>query len=622
MKEMESGQEPEVYRKQANWLLRNPGPRGRYVERVLLFAAIIFFFVSSFHPGWIRSETDFPNYYTAARLLLKHAPIAKYYDWPWFQKQMNFAGVENQLGGYIPQTPLTMLPVVAFAGFTPQVAKRCWLVLNLGFLAGTIYLLSRLTTLGVTRISLFAFTGYGTMHTNFLFGQYYVFLLFLLTLGLWRLTNEKKGAGGFLYGAAFALKLYGAPFAVYFLLKRHWRALAGMIVGFAMFLTISIIVFGWSGNVYFATHILPRALRGETLDPYHSGNGTIITLLRRTFVREAELNPKPLWDAPWMFFLLRPFIVSSVLLLGCFLVWHSKHSKYLFAWFFVLVILLSPNTASYTLILLLLPLTILLEESSTTTGIFLLGTYWLLNLPLGHAWMSLFPRVILLLGIVAATGRRYWRVLRIAELSLIAFSAAAIAGIQGWRNYHSYLQEPAQRWEHVAEQRGALYSSFPVALRSGIAYESIGKAHYVLRWYHANRNEELTFAGEAFHPVALSPDGPLQFELVAHGISRTMLLNLFTRKVIETPRASISPSGTSPDGRWMVSVADTGSSQQIWLRRRQDGRTVRLTDGDCNSFAPAWELDSSAVLFASDCNRGIGLPTLYRARIDRVAFPR
>ena len=101
------------------------------------------------------------------------------------------------------------------------------------------------------------------MHTNFLFGQYYVFLLFLLTLGLWCLTNKKKGAGGFLYGAAFALKLYGAPFAIYFLLKRHWRALTGMIVGFAMFLTISIIIFGWSGNVYFATHILPRALRGS-----------------------------------------------------------------------------------------------------------------------------------------------------------------------------------------------------------------------------------------------------------------------------------------------------------------------------------------------------------------------
>ena len=47
----------------------------------------------------------------------------------------------------------------------------------------------------------------------------------------------------------------------------------------------------------------------------------------------------------------------------------------------------------------------------------------------------------------------------------------------------------------------------------------IRKMHYVLRWLHGGRNEELHFAGDAFHPIAQSPESPVHFELVAYGKS-------------------------------------------------------------------------------------------------------
>jgi hypothetical protein len=109
---------------------------------VLLLACLLTF---SIFQGWDRAETDFPNYYTAAVLLRKGQPLRKYYHWPWFQRQMNYAGIEHQLGGYIPQTPLTMLPMVPLAGFHVQTAKRFWLLLNLVLLAGTLLMLSHLT---------------------------------------------------------------------------------------------------------------------------------------------------------------------------------------------------------------------------------------------------------------------------------------------------------------------------------------------------------------------------------------------------------------------------------------------------------------------------------------------
>src|SRR5580692_5440753 len=80
-------------------------------RRIAVWTAVAlagtFFLATSFRQGWTRVETDFPNYYTAAVLARHHMPLPRFYDWRWFQRQMNYTGTERQLGGYIPQTPLT-----------------------------------------------------------------------------------------------------------------------------------------------------------------------------------------------------------------------------------------------------------------------------------------------------------------------------------------------------------------------------------------------------------------------------------------------------------------------------------------------------------------------------------
>src|SRR5271168_4300935 len=126
--------------------------------RVLAMLLLVFFLGNTFRKGWIRSETDFPNYYTAA-VLVRHAgePLRDYYDWTWFQRQMNYAGIEHGLGAYVPQTPITMLPIVPLAGYPVQTAKRIWLVLNLVFLAATVWMLSRITRTRIEYIAILMF---------------------------------------------------------------------------------------------------------------------------------------------------------------------------------------------------------------------------------------------------------------------------------------------------------------------------------------------------------------------------------------------------------------------------------------------------------------------------------
>jgi hypothetical protein len=581
--------------------------------------AFLFFLATAFRGGWKNLGTDFPNYYTAAVLVRQSQPLHSYYDWTWFQRQMNYAGVEHQLGNYNPHTPLTMLPLVGLARFAPLRAKQIWLLCNLGFLAMIVWLLSRMTRFRIEQVWLLAFCGYFSLRINFLYGQYYVFLLFLLTLAFYCLNRENQILSGALAGLAFGLKLYGGPFLLYFIVKRNWKAVVGMIVSIACLGAIAIALFGWNDIVYYATQIFPRSLEGGAIDPYNPGVPAFPVMLRHLFVREPELNPHPRWEAPWMFFFLRTFVALAIILflaLGVALKPSSDRRD--FAWFVIAAVLLSTNTASYTFILLLLPLVLLLDESPPWQCGFFVGSYILLTAPLGFLW--LFPKVWLLIALFVMLGWERWRSLSRAWIVGATVLAALIALIDARQHMRAYAEEPGQRFERVAVEEGAIFSSYPAVSRAGIFYQSMGRDRYVLRWLHDNRNEdeELVFEGQAFHPIATTPDGPIYFEVVANRTSTMMQFDPTTRKT--TPQVAPVRVGTtkpvpSPDGKWTAFTSTRNGPEQVWLRNLADGRETRLTGGNCNSSAPAWVLDSKSILFASDCGRAFGLPALYRARL-------
>jgi hypothetical protein len=588
--------------------------------RLLALTSVVFFLLTAFRAGYLHDETDFPNYYTAAVAVSRGQQLHNFYDWTWFQRQMNYAGFERQLGAYTPQTPLTMLPFVELTRFAPQTAKRIWLVANLIFLGATVWLLSQVTQFRWEQIALVAFCGYGSLYMNFLYGQYYVFLLFLLTLAYYCLHQQRATAGGFVFGIVFGLKLYGGPFLIYFAAKRNWKAIAGMLTALVFAGLAAIAMFGWRDVIFYATQILPRSLEGGSVDPYHVGNPTISTLLRHTFMPEPELNPQPLWNSPWLFFFLRS-LVLFVLALFTFLglaLHRAGNEKRDFAWFVILVLLLSTSVASYTFIVLFLPVILLLEEANQPERIALLACFVLLCSPLPFRLDPFFPKVWLLLGLYFIAGRPHWRSLRPSLVAAASTIVVLAALFDANRHMASYANEPGQRLERIAVEKGELFASNPAISPFGLFYQTMGRDRYVLSWMHGDRIEKISFQGQMFNPFA-SDDGRIRFELVANGQSRMMEFNPLNHEVAQLPSdAPAEMEGdakVSPDGKWEAFAAELGGSKQIWVRDLATGKAEPLTGGRCNSIAPAWEMDSGSILFASDCGRAYGLPALYRAKI-------
>lgn len=607
-------------------------PRPQHLVLLTRLAALICaasFIVTSFLHGWNRDATDFRNYYTGAVSVRKSKPLRNFYDADWFQRQMNDAGIQP-LGSYIPQTPLAMLPLVPFSRFPVQTAKRIWLFINLGFLGATFWMLSRLTGFSFPSVALLGFLGYGTLHTNFLFGQYYVCVLFLITASLFSLEARAQSSAGVFLSVAFALKLYGGPFLLYLAIKRRWRAVLAMLAGALCFIGFAFWLFGWDDLLYFAHNILPRALAGEVIDPYNSLNNTFSTLLRRLFVMEPELNPHPLWNAPAAFFFLEPFLTLLIFVMPLLGVFRSTDVKPAFAWFALAVVLASPNIGSYTYVLALLPVMLLLEHASTPQKIFLVICYFLLGFPMNSHWSWFFPKLWLLLALFLFAGRPYWQLVKSSAAISAVCSVALLSGISAVVHLANYLQEPEHYFQPVAVQAGTIFSSSPAVLKSGIAYQALARDRYVLRWLHDGHIEDFRFNGHVMNPVAESPDGPIRFDLLAMGRSTSVLFDIKTKSVRPPERSGSAPPEllssserqiASPDKEWIVFTRPRNGYTQIWLKSPATGVSQRITGGSCSSWSPVWELDSAAILFASDCNRGIGCPAIYRARFNDMRLP-
>jgi hypothetical protein len=597
----------------------------RAAARVLAIGGTLILLLTAFRAGWNQQTTDFPNYYTAALLVRQHAPLRNFYDWTWFQKQMTLAGFENQLGAYTAQTPLTMTPMLPIAAYAPQTAKRIWISSSFILLAATIWLLSRTTALSWEHLALLALGGFGSLNTSFLLGQYYLFLLFLLTLSFCWLKRRATGLSGTAAGVAFCLKLYGGPLLAYYAVKREWRGALSFLISSAALAGCAIALFGWADCTYYFTHVLPRSLDGSASDPYDPGNATLSTFFRRLFVREPELNPAPVFNAPWAFFFLYRLTSLTIALLPCVAIFTARNRSHDrdFALFVIAILLLSTSVSSYTYVLLLLPVALLIEGSRAIERAVLVFLYVLLNAPLwhaGHNLTALFPKLWLLLLLFALAGRPYLRHLTrrrwIGTLALVTVAST----LDTFSRMTDYRQEPGQRYEHIAVEQSAALSTFPVVLRDEVFYESLDvrQERYLLGRLHNETTEAISFEGQAFYPTATS-DGAIRFELVKNRKTMLMQFDPSTRTTNRLDPASFSQlprtEAISPDGRWVAFTSDTSGHQHIRLRNTLSGKVEELTGGSCNSSYPAWASDSSAIIFASDCGRSFGLTSLYRARI-------
>jgi hypothetical protein len=131
-----------------------------------------------------------------------------------------------------------------------------------------------------------------------------------------------------------------------------------------------------------------------------------------------------------------------------------------------------------------------------------------------------------------------------------------------------------------------------------------------------DRGREVTAAPSDVLDFGFFPDG--RIVLSANRDRRSRLFSGDERAArfieIDTSERPARFPAISPDGERLAYSREERGQWQLWVLQLASGRQNRLTTGDCNSIMPAWARDSTTIVYASDCGRGLGQTALCTIR--------
>ena len=601
-------------------------------EILLVLLLLANFCWNSLRPGWKSLHTDFPNYYLAARLYREGYPLARLYDWTWLQHEKHRFEIEQPLVGFVPLTPFSLLPMAPFAGLPPLQAKHIWLVLNLSCLALEWRLLVGLTALGRRRTLLLVLLAILPLRTNFLYGQYYVFLLLLCTVAAVLYLKGWEASSGATLAFAAGLKVFPAFFALFFLRKKRWRAVQGFVAGGLAVGLSSVALLGWQVNRVYVTQVLPRALRGESHDPYSLGWNSVTGLLHRLLIAEPDLNPHPVVHAPALFGVLQPLWQVFVLLITLYLVAGTRRDerRELFEWgaFTCMLLVLSSVTGTYHLCVLILAVVLctdfLIQDRRKWLATLLVAPYILLSYPFSISgtaagWRSLVavPRMWLLLAIWAvmlfALGRCFPRFgpnrrerLRFAfayALIAVASIAVTLRGLRGeFDNYALRLPPLPSSFRSASPSVAAGGNATTYSVMTGDGYR--------IARVQGTTTGVLPLTPDVFNP-AHDPSLPLTWVDGWHAGSDEPQVVALTTEGRPIPNSVISNAQAptiSANSQYVAFIREQNGRGTLWMKHVEagsvpDGGEQPETRDDLDvweaSFTPAGTLVVSAARHGS-----------------------
>jgi hypothetical protein len=576
---------------EAESVLRALEPRHGYrstalsylVEWNLLVFLLGLFMWHALIPAWETLNSDFPNYYLAGLLYRRGVSLERIYEWTWFQRENDHLGVRPGLVGFAPNPPICALPIAPLTSFSPLVAKRIWLVLNVGFIALSVALLKSSTRLTWRCISVVSLSCIVPMHSNMLLGQFYLLLLLLICASYCMFCHGRQFVSGVLAGIAASLKLFPALMLLLFLWKRNWSAVAGFVCAVVLLLGLSITTLGWGVHAVFVSEVLPQMSRGDWLAPYDLWRNSFITLWSHLFLYEPQLNPSPLISSVLLYIVA--MAATGTLLLFAFALASNSDKKAInsaleWAALIPLCLLLSTTTGSYHPTVLIFTAVVgidaLLARSKPNLAIVVFSTFVVACAPLPATINAHFP--VRLVAIVALYLLLLYEMRKTSKLPLsprTLFSAAAvflILAIVNGRSQRSHAEDfsrrlrlswPGQRASTVAPIPGGLAmidmwptKYAPILLRNGLVH-NISLATDVLSL--AGNNElsrlyvEVTGARSTIEQLQVDPVG-----------------------------ATINPvfdghdPAVSADGKWLTFLRDKNGMPEVWIKQTNSAALPRL----------------------------------------------
>ena len=547
------------------------------VEWVALVLLTVQFAVRTLPDAWKTLNTDFPNYFVTASLVRAHADTSRVYEWVWIERQKDHLQLDQRIIGMVPITPFSTLAVYPLTRLPALTAKHWWNLFNLGLLAATAMLIRGMTGIAWRRILLVVAVNFA-LRLNFMYGQYYVLLLFLLTLACYLYLRQRRFLSGVAIGIAAGLKIFPVIFLLYFLRKRDWRAFAGGAVAGLAAALVSIAVFGWELHRVYLAQVLPASLRGEGLDPYNLSAASLSSLLHRLFVYEPQLNPHPAINVAWLFAIfhsvLQMLVMAPALLLAERGNTDARRVRLEWAAIVAASLAISTSPGTYLFTLLILPVCLMLEVlprgkhyvfKAVLAGAYAVATF-MSGAGQGYeGWLSLLavPRLHALLVLCVLA---YVLLVRQRSFRLVTWDRVAWAGVLGALMIFSVvgnLRHQRGLYEdyqyRVVAPEGSYMTVHPAAQGDGVAFVSMRGDGY-----HSGMDAK---GAVSFSPSSADDELAVAASERERWVERvgresSVISSDAGRPVIERAESPV----VSPDGRWLAYLRVEQGRGRVWVR--------------------------------------------------------
>ena len=348
--------------------------------------------------------SDFAGYYFGGRELLS-GRFGNAYDMEQLNRLIGQAGYRDVFVSYAPFPPFTSLMFAPWLVFPPGTAKLLFDGFSCLLFLFTLMRVRVFLSIPPMPVLLVPVVFFVPIANNLYFGQSYLLLFCLLLEGYMAYKEDRVVVASLLWGLAVLFKVFPGVILLFLLLRKQYKAAAGLCIACGALLLLSIGVNGWAAWKYYVFEILPKVNNGELNNSFTYVFQSAFMLLKRLFVYDALLNPAPLTDNPYLFGILLGLFKAFILTVCIGSTVRKKDRDFeTFAVWITGSMLISPNGSSYSLVLLVIPLlSLMLPEERRRSypllpALILLAACYFPVIRLENASvLEQFPRLYLLL---------------------------------------------------------------------------------------------------------------------------------------------------------------------------------------------------------------------------------
>lgn len=543
------------------------------IECGLLFVLVVVFIAKGFVPAWRTLNTDFPNYFLASLVHRQELPLARAYEWTWFQRQKDRLIPQQPLVGFIPLTPVSAVPLLPLTHLSALDAKRVWLLLNLLLLAASLYLLSRSTQVALRSCLLFAFLCVTPLRINFLYGQFYVALLFLFSAAYFAHRSGYRFTSGALLSVGALLKLFPGGFLLLFVWKKNWRGALGLLCGSLALGAASVAMLGFEFHRVFLEQVFPRAMSGD-FNPYVTRS--LAGIWARLFLYEPSLNPSPLVNSPLLAALARSFS-TVILVIAALLVLRrddSRHRGIEWAIFLQLLLLLSTLPASYQYSVLIFSAVLgfdwLRNEGTQKLSVAFAAAFVFSCGPWVSATARLLGTLVMFVLLLAGAGIEQSRRVKLA-LVTTGTILACVMTLSNFRALNRQAQDYARRVPHGAE---AFRVGEPRPVPEGILVTEMREDGYKAAVLSDQGNRVVSDFEDVLSVAGSTASGLHYIELSG---KRSMIARIEPPDYRPEELFPGQQPSLSPNGKWLGFVREDVGRGSAWVVPTEGGQPVRMT---------------------------------------------